>query len=78
MLACKNTALSAVEACSEAKLLQKLGLPTADAYKEVLQLVTDLPKLRVRVELRVLDADDGHVSEEGEADPQQPKDSCLP
>lgn len=63
-----------IERRDQAKLLQKLGLPTADAYKEVLQLVTDLPKLRVRVELRVLDPDDGHVSEEGEADPQQPKD----
>jgi activating signal cointegrator complex subunit 3 len=41
------------------KLLSQLALPTTgDAYKEVLQLLNGLPKLRMRIELRVLDPED--------------------
>eukprot|EP00930_Biecheleria_cincta_P022697 TRINITY_DN16541_c0_g2_i1.p1 TRINITY_DN16541_c0_g2~~TRINITY_DN16541_c0_g2_i1.p1 ORF type:complete len:2306 (+),score=474.18 TRINITY_DN16541_c0_g2_i1:62-6919(+) len=44
-----------IERRDASKILTKLSLPTADAHKELLQLVQELPRLRVRVELRILD-----------------------
>mmetsp|Transcript_111444 Transcript_111444/g.322204 ORF Transcript_111444/g.322204 Transcript_111444/m.322204 type:complete len:1102 (+) Transcript_111444:1-3306(+) len=46
--------------------LQKLGLPSSEAYKEVLQLLQGMPRLRLRIELRVLDAEGGGDDEPAE------------
>merc|ERR1719277_2637024 len=43
---------------SLSKDLQKLSLPNSEAYKEVLQLLQGLPRLRLRIELRILDPED--------------------
>ena len=54
-----------IERSDKARVLMKLSLPTAEAHKEVLQLVEDMPRLRVRVELRILDPevlDVGHLT----------------
>jgi len=40
------------------KILMKLSLPSAEAHKEVLQLVQGLPRLRMRIELRILDPEE--------------------
>jgi len=53
-----------IERKDASRLLPKLSLPNAEAHKEVLQLVQDLPRLRVRIELRVLDPED-NAEEEG-------------
>jgi len=42
-------------------IVGKLGLPTSEAHKEVLGLIQGMPRLRVRIELRILD-------------PEEPKD----
>jgi len=57
------------------KLLTKLSLPSADAHKELLQIVQDMPRLRMRVELRVLDPEDPNkpAEEEEEAKDGKPK-----
>eukprot|EP00927_Polykrikos_kofoidii_P084346 TRINITY_DN8859_c2_g1_i1.p1 TRINITY_DN8859_c2_g1~~TRINITY_DN8859_c2_g1_i1.p1 ORF type:complete len:2277 (+),score=381.93 TRINITY_DN8859_c2_g1_i1:118-6948(+) len=62
-----------IERRDAAKILMKLQLPTADAHKEVLQLVQGMPRLRVCVELRILDpevkdekTDSGGAGEERE------------
>eukprot|EP00421_Protoceratium_reticulatum_P046054 CAMPEP_0168439522 /NCGR_PEP_ID=MMETSP0228-20121227/42508_1 /TAXON_ID=133427 /ORGANISM="Protoceratium reticulatum, Strain CCCM 535 (=CCMP 1889)" /LENGTH=616 /DNA_ID=CAMNT_0008453799 /DNA_START=218 /DNA_END=2069 /DNA_ORIENTATION=- len=56
------------------KVLMKLQLLNAEAHKEVLQLVQDMPRLRMRIELRILDpeekkddagAGDGRDGQEG-------------
>lgn len=47
-----------IERKDSAKVLMKLSLPTADAHKEVLQLVQGLPRLRLRIELRVLEPEE--------------------
>merc|ERR1719499_1153169 len=38
--------------------LQKLQLPNAEVYKDVLQLLQGMPRLRIRIELRILDPED--------------------
>lgn len=49
------------------KILMKLSLPNAEAHKEVLQIVQDLPKLRMRIELRILDPEEAKAEvEQGE------------
>ena len=57
-----------IERRDATKILMKLSLPSADAHKEVLQLVQGLPRLRLRVELRVLEpeAEGAAPQEEGE------------
>jgi len=47
-----------IERRDAAKILMKLALPGAEAHKEVLQLVDEIPKLRMRIELRVLDPEE--------------------
>merc|ERR1711862_170908 len=44
-----------IERRDVSKILMKLSLPTSEAHKEVLQLVQGLPRLRMRIELRILD-----------------------
>jgi hypothetical protein len=39
-------------------ILTQLGLPTAEAHRELLKLLSELPKLRMRVELRVLETEE--------------------
>lgn len=58
------------------KDLQMLSLPSADAYKEVLQLVQGMPRLRVRIEMRILEPEDPHdtnAAEGGEAKEKEHK-----
>jgi len=55
------------------KILMKLQLPSADAHKEVLQMVQGLPKLRKRIELRVLDPEDKAEEAEGGEQGREPK-----
>jgi preprotein translocase subunit Sec63 len=51
------------------RILPKLGIPNSgDAYKEVLQLLHGLPKLRMRIELRVLDPEDANKEAEAGAE----------
>jgi len=47
-----------IERRDVAKLVGMLGLPSSEAHKEVLALIQGMPKLRVRIELRVLDPED--------------------
>merc|ERR1711920_318601 len=46
------------------KVLRSLSLPTSEAHKEVLQLVQDLPRLRMRIELRILDPEEKEEDKE--------------
>lgn len=52
-----------IERRDASKILTKLSLPSADAHKELLQIVQDMPRLRVRVELRILDPEDAEEKE---------------
>eukprot|EP00434_Breviolum_minutum_P033061 symbB.v1.2.029249.t1/scaffold3178.1/size61925/4 len=54
-----------IERRDGSKILTKLSLPSADAHKELLQIVQDMPRLRMRVELRILD-------------PEEPKEDAAP
>eukprot|EP00435_Cladocopium_sp_Y103_P023603 s2041_g5.t1 len=56
-----------IERRDASKILTKLSLPSADAHKELLQIVQDMPRLRMRVELRILDP------EEPKEESQQPE-----
>ncbi|CAE8646643.1 unnamed protein product, partial [Polarella glacialis] len=65
-----------IERKDSAKILMKLQLPTAEAHKEVLQLVQEMPRMRVRIELRVLFPEDGKKdSEDEEEEKNAEKDS---
>jgi len=55
------------------KDLQKLSLPNAEAYKEVLQLLQGMPRLRIRIELRILEPEDPNKPEEGGEEGKEPK-----
>merc|ERR1719277_397374 len=46
------------------KDLQQLSLPSAEAYKEVLQVLQGMPRLRLRIEMRVLDPEDPHAQDD--------------
>ncbi|CAJ1392609.1 unnamed protein product [Effrenium voratum] len=60
-----------IERRDASKILTKLSLPSADAVKEMLQIVQDMPRLRMRVELRVLDPEE--PGEKEAEDPDKPK-----
>jgi len=56
------------------KDLQKLSLPNSEAFKEVLQLLQGMPRLRIRIELRILDPEDPNKApEEGDGEGKEPK-----
>jgi len=62
-----------IERRDAAKILQKISLPSADAHKEVLQLV-ELPRLRARVELRILEPqEEKKEAEEALEEGKEPK-----
>jgi len=60
-----------------ARVLMKLSLLSAEAHKEVLQLVQDMPRTRMRIELRILDPEEpkpeGQEAEEEENRDGRPK-----
>jgi len=58
-----------IERRDASKILTKLSLPSADAHKELLQLVQEVPRLRVRVELRILDPETAEDAKE--KDPEE-------
>jgi len=47
-----------IERKDAARVLMKLSLLSAEAHKEVLQLVQDMPRTRMRIELRILDPEE--------------------
>mmetsp|Transcript_51289 Transcript_51289/g.135511 ORF Transcript_51289/g.135511 Transcript_51289/m.135511 type:complete len:396 (+) Transcript_51289:2-1189(+) len=61
-----------IERRDSAKVLMKLALPSSDAHKEVLALIQGLPRLRVRIELRVLEPEDKDAPPpQGDADDER-------
>eukprot|EP00928_Gymnodinium_smaydae_P012460 TRINITY_DN14514_c2_g7_i2.p1 TRINITY_DN14514_c2_g7~~TRINITY_DN14514_c2_g7_i2.p1 ORF type:complete len:728 (-),score=133.14 TRINITY_DN14514_c2_g7_i2:1011-3194(-) len=66
-----------IEHRNPAQVLMKLALPSADAHKEVLQLVQGMPRLRARIELRILEPEEegaaGGDGADGSAEPGAPK-----
>eukprot|EP00931_Biecheleriopsis_adriatica_P074347 TRINITY_DN48427_c0_g1_i1.p1 TRINITY_DN48427_c0_g1~~TRINITY_DN48427_c0_g1_i1.p1 ORF type:complete len:2277 (-),score=572.30 TRINITY_DN48427_c0_g1_i1:97-6843(-) len=69
-----------IERRDASKLLTKLSLPSAEATKELLQIVQEMPRLRVRCELRVLDPEDESKEEEAPEDgrPKRRKGKLVP
>merc|ERR1719359_1234832 len=55
-----------IERKDSANLITQLSLSSSDAHKELLQLVRELPRLRVKIELRILDAEDAKEPEDNE------------
>jgi len=66
-----------IERKDAARVLMKLSLLSAEAHKEVLQLVQDMPRTRMRIELRILDPEEpkpeGQPAEEEEGRDGKPK-----
>lgn len=61
-----------IERSDAPKVIRALSLPSSDAFKEILQLVQDMPRLRMRIELRVLDPEE--KDEGGQQDGDEGKD----
>jgi len=53
-----------IERRDSANIITQLSLSSSDAHKELLQLVRELPRLRVKIELRILDPEDAKEPDE--------------
>lgn len=62
-----------IERRDASKILTKLSLPSADAHKELLQIVQDMPRLRMRVELRILDPEEPKDETQAQPEPEDGK-----